>query len=570
MVQRSWIGDRIDWVKAATRAGNWETSEPPGVYYVLNGLSVDDMVRVLRALTPAERTKITDNLEEHGGRSDRPRIHLALTNASTPTVDPEFRQLTENLHWAIRSENFTAPPDGAFHILAGASPGKLAGLVASLNRDALDALIDRREEAQSVRGASAVMAAIERKRGTSSPNKAEQGLIDLIEGGDWQAFFTEFNGMKEFDQLRFLRGSPGTISGIRDNLRLANGIGDPLRIGYLLERASTSAGRSLYVDAMVETFLWQPKYKVKDPRDLSRIIRFGHLMDVEVDINSISDEQMSEVEADRQFREARPGPGGFLWPAVWNRSTLPVLWKAKLSVRQQQETILFDEVLSNGIFVVQYLLDVVYPVAHTSAIRSLGMLRAATLNPRWMKGAQVVRGTAPMRPPYASSLGELAEGPILRRDYPNARSAPPKFKAYDGVEGGTTTETLTTEGTKANPRTVVTQTVKGGRWISIKSVLSAKDATVANIRKMVKAALNDMYNDAHNPSLRRPALDPDPIHPNTFYRMVKESPERVTLHIELPVKVTPELEAAARAAVKESTVPAELPPFDLVIKGVGQ
>lgn len=94
-------------------------------------------------------------------------------------------------------------------------------------------------------------------------------------------------------------------------------------------------------------------------------------------------------------------------------------------------------------------------------IRSLGALRGASPSERWMMGAQVVRGRMPPPVPgsgYAPSIGELAEGPILRRDYPGARSAPPKFGA---------SEVLTTEGTKANPYTVVTQTYKGGRWISI-------------------------------------------------------------------------------------------------------
>ncbi|ONH51426.1 hypothetical protein CcI49_35775 [Frankia sp. CcI49] len=568
-VQRSWIGDRVAWVRNAIRAGNWETADPPGAYYVLNGLSLDDMVRLLRGLTSSEREQLANNLEEHGGGSDRPRIHLALVNASAPAASSAFRELSERLLWAIRSENFTTPPDGAFHILGEATSGQLAGLVAALNRDAMDALIDRRDQARNIRGASEAMAAIERRRGRGGPTRSEQHLIDLVEGGAWVRFFTEFNGMQEFDQLRFLRGSQGVVPSIRDNLQAANGIADPVRVRYLLERATTSSAASLYVDAVVQSYSWQPKYRVEHPQDLSRIIRFGNMFEVEIDINKISDEQMSEEAADKQFHEATPGPGGFLWPAVLNRSTLPVLWQAKQRVREQQERILFDDVLRDGILVVQYFLDVVSPVAHGFAIRSLAALRGASLSERWMKGAQVVRGRMPHQPGsgYATSLGELAEGPILRRYYPNARSAPPKFRAYDGVEGGVATETLTTEGPKAKRITVVNQKIKGGRWISIKSILSPNDANPENVRKTVNAALNDMYNEAHNPSLRKPALDPDPVHPDTFYRMYKETPDRVTLHIELPVERTPELESAARAAAKQSTVPAELPDFDLVIKG---
>ncbi len=394
IVQRSWIGDRIGWVRSGTRDGNWETEDPPGAYRVLNGLSMDDMVRVLRVLTPAERAKLAANLDEQGGRSDRSRIHLAITNASTSAADPVFRELSENLHWAIRSGNFTSPPNGAFNILATATVAQQSRLAAALNRDALDALIDRRDEASAVPGALGALTVIERRRGTLGSTSREQHLIDLVEGGDWARFFGEFNGMQEFDQLRFLRGHPGVVPPIRDNIRRADGIGDPVRILYLLERATTPASRGLYVDAMVNRYSWQPKYRVAHPEDFSNIIRFSDLADVELDISTIGDNQMGEEEADRQFREAVPGPGGFLWPEVRNRSTLPVLWQVKQMVREQQRTLLGDEVLRQGIFVVQYLMNVAIPIAHASAIKSLGVLRGASLSGRWMQGSQVIKGGA--------------------------------------------------------------------------------------------------------------------------------------------------------------------------------
>ncbi len=393
-VQRSWIGDRIEWVRKGTHDGNWETEDPPGAYHVLNGLSMDDMVRVLRVLTSAERAKLAVNLEENGGRSDRSRIHLAITNASTSTADPAFREFSENLHWAIRSGNFTSPPNGAFNILAAATAAQQSRLAAALNRDALDALIDRRDEATAVPGAPGALTVIERRRGTLGSTSREQHLIDLVDGRDWARFFGEFNGMQEFDQLRFLRGHSGAIPPIRDNIRRADGIGDPVRILYLLERATTPASRTLYVDATVNRYSWQPKYRVAHPADFSNIIRFSDLADVELDISTIGDNQMGEEEADRQFREAKPGPGGFLWPEVRNRSTLPVLWQVKQLVRQQQWTLLGDEVLRQGIFVVQYLMNVALPVAHASAIRSLGALRGASLSGRWMQGSQVIKGGA--------------------------------------------------------------------------------------------------------------------------------------------------------------------------------
>ncbi|MEU3454690.1 hypothetical protein ABZ671_13950 [Micromonospora sp. NPDC006766] len=570
VVQRSWLGDRVGWVKAAVAADNWKNPDPPGAYYVLNGLSMDDMVRLLRQLTAAERQKLAANLEEHGGGFDRPRIHLGLTNASIPQANPAFQGLSGKLLWAIRSGNFATPPESAFHILGRATPGQQAGLVSAMNRDALDALLDHREEASGIRGASTALAEIDRKRGLAGPDSRERRLIDLVDGNAWAEFFREFNGMQEFDQLRFLRGVPGAVPRIRDNLRAADGIADPDRIRYLLERVSTPGGRSLYVDASVTGYSWQPKYKVVDARELSRIVRFGDLFDVEIDINSITDDEMTPEDADQQLRQARPGPGGFLWPAVRNRSTLPVLWQVKQEVRRQQETVLFDDVLANGIFVVQFFLDVVLPFAQATAINSLNTLKGARLSSRWMKGAQVVKGRMPPTAPgsgYATSIGELAEPVILRRDYPNARSAPPKFPAFDGVEGGVAAEELTFEGPKKNQVMIVNQTIKGGRWISIKTIKPG-NVNPEHVRKVVKRALNDMWNDIHNPSSRMPARDPNPVAPNVYYRMIKATPERVTLHVELPAKLTPELKAAAEQAVKESTEVGQLPLFDLVIKGV--
>ncbi|MEV4759337.1 hypothetical protein AB0J86_30165 [Micromonospora sp. NPDC049559] len=427
-VQRSWLGDRIAWVRTAIGSGNWQTSDPPGAYYVLNGLSMDDMVRLLRALTAAERKTLADNLEEHGGGSDRPRIHLAITNASAPPADAAFRERSENLLWAIRSGNFSTPPNAAFQILVAVPASQRSRVVSSLNRDALDALIDHRDEAGSVPGAAAALMEIDRQRGKQGPSKPEQHLIDLVEGRAWSEFFRQFNGMQEFDQLRFLRGNQGVIPPIRDNVQKANGIGDPARIQYLLQRATTPTSQDLYVDAMVHAYSWQPKYLVEHPMDLSRIIRFGSLVDIEIDINTISDDESGEDDAERQYREAKPGPGGLLWPEIRNRSTLPVLWQVKQMVRREQETILGDEVLTQGIFVVQYLLNVVFPIAQSSAIRSLSALRSARVTGRWMRGSQMLKPpTGPAAPSGrgvwdlpAPARGRAVEG-LLKAQLPGEK-----------------------------------------------------------------------------------------------------------------------------------------------------
>lgn len=162
-IQCSWIDDRIDWVRMATHDDNWAEADPPGAYFVLNGLSMDDMVRVLRALSPATRKKLSDNLDEHAVGFDRSRLQLGLTNAATAPTDIEFQKRSENLLWAIRSGNFATPPSGAFYLLVAAKGSLRERLLAALNRDAIDTLIAHRDEASTVPGAGDVTTAIDWK-----------------------------------------------------------------------------------------------------------------------------------------------------------------------------------------------------------------------------------------------------------------------------------------------------------------------------------------------------------------------------------------------------------------------
>ncbi len=180
-VQRSWIGDRINWVRTstATPAENWAKPDPPGAYYILNGLSMDDMVWILRALTPAERKKLSDNLDEHAAGFDRSRLQLGLANAATAPSDSAFRELSENLHWAIRSGNFATPPNGAFYLLAAAKGTQRDRLLAALNRDALEVLVAHRDEASTVPGGADALAALDRKSVMGLPwGRYVDGFVD--------------------------------------------------------------------------------------------------------------------------------------------------------------------------------------------------------------------------------------------------------------------------------------------------------------------------------------------------------------------------------------------------------
>jgi len=162
LVQRSWIGDRIGWVRTAIAAENWANSDPPGAYYVINGLSMEDMIAVLRSLKPEERKKLSDHLNEQAGKFDTSRIHLALANAATPPSDKDFRERSENLHWAIRSGNFSTPPDGAFLQLAAVDSAQRTRLINALSPDTRKLLYGRLSEASDLPGAEGINSAFDK------------------------------------------------------------------------------------------------------------------------------------------------------------------------------------------------------------------------------------------------------------------------------------------------------------------------------------------------------------------------------------------------------------------------
>jgi hypothetical protein len=433
--------ERIEPVRKAVDAGNWDRANPPGAFYLLNGLSMDDMIQVLRGLSPGHRKLLAENLDEHGAAFDRSRIQLGLVNAGTPAGDTAFRERSEALHWAIRSGNFMGAPDGAFRILAAATPKDRTRLLTAMNRDSLDELIAHKSEGITLAGGDEVVRDVEAARAKIGPTTGERHLHDLLEGRAFAQFFAEFGPMSEPDKLRFLRGIDLVdLSRIRDHVAEAPSQ-DQDQIRHLVQSVASGASESLYVDGFARQYTWQPKYRVNDAREYSRYIRFGDQFDVELDINTISDDQMSDDEAEKQFRDAKPGPGGLLWPAVRNRSTLPTLWQAKQDVHRQMEIHLFPEVLAAGIFVVQYIMDVILPVAHGAAMRSLAALRRASLSGRWMKGALVVKGQG------ATQLMTDAEAFTKARAQRNAAAAEwetlskAEREKIATVTGGVNTET---------------------------------------------------------------------------------------------------------------------------------
>jgi hypothetical protein len=173
---------------------------------------------------------------------------------------------------------------------------------------------------------------------------------------------------------------------------------------------------------------------------------------------------------------------------------------------------------------------------------------------------------------YAASLGEQAEGPNLRKYHPDARSVPPKFRAYDAFEGGTIADELTREKSGKKWILVVNQTVRDTTWISLKQVLDIKDATPANIGKLIDKALLDMERDHTDQLARKPSRDPEPVAENVYLRVYKDRPKAVVLHVTYPGPLPAEQERAIEEAARQTVARSAdrvkgLPPFTLMLNG---
>jgi hypothetical protein len=113
--------------------------------------------------------------------------------------------------------------------------------------------------------------------------------------------------------------------------------------------------------------------------------------------------------------------------------------------------------------------------------------------------------------------------------------------------------------------------VKGADWMSI---ISPEAATPERVRAAVTGKVRAAWNEEHNPSSTTPSVDPDPIGPNTYYRLIKDGPARsVTIKVNVPGPVSPttmeSLRRAAADAVKASDYSSGLPNLvvDVVVAG---
>ncbi|GLZ78498.1 hypothetical protein Afil01_33050 [Actinorhabdospora filicis] len=133
-----WFEQRRIWVHEAVAAQNWVGSDPPGVYWVLNGLALDDIAKVFGMLTGTERGLVASHLNRADGLFDRARISMGIRRGG----DAAQRQEADEVHWAIRVGRYPA----AFERLGKMSAARADAVLATLDRTHLELLTAHRTE----------------------------------------------------------------------------------------------------------------------------------------------------------------------------------------------------------------------------------------------------------------------------------------------------------------------------------------------------------------------------------------------------------------------------------------
>uniref|UniRef100_UPI0035CC161F eCIS core domain-containing protein n=1 Tax=uncultured Sphingomonas sp. TaxID=158754 RepID=UPI0035CC161F len=165
--------------------------------------------------------------------------------------------------------------------------------------------------------------------------------------------------------------------------------------------------------------------------------------------------------------------------------------------------------------------------------------------------------TTPLPDARPFPYGTAAEGPITAVFYPRAVTLPRAYPAYDAVRDGAHSFDLGFERIGGQRAGVVNQTIVGGEWISIKTVMDDHNATPDHIDSVVTNALENMVNK------RGGRRDPVEVEPGFFWRMNEANPDSAVIHIlvqESAASRVPQLQLAANGAILNSGMAADLPP----------
>ena len=358
----SWHQQRVEWIRAALKDENWDGADPPGAYYIFNGLSKDDMIRIYNSLAAPERKKLEDNLDKTN--LDRARMYQGVQQAKAGGT--WWREKSEAVHWAIRQSDFVSYPSGAYWIINSLNGADRAKIMTFLDRDHLDELVGHEEEAvtagipnardiaakaraaRSGRGARDLEKRIAKLIPDSHPVPLGDGTrtVELPEtNADVHEAFKALIALNDFDLLRTLRSlGPDKRLVLLLNIKQLDELGvDSSRIRRSLLRADQD--RKDLTALSITTGEWDPYYK-KPANDYSRTLRLQHpaasapnidAWQFDLGMDEIKDVEIPFEQAQQLWDPAktRVGRGGLLWPAELNKSTVPNLWAIKEEARKR-------------------------------------------------------------------------------------------------------------------------------------------------------------------------------------------------------------------------------------------
>jgi hypothetical protein len=350
----SWHQQRIQWVKAALKSDPMaiDGADPPGAFFVLNGLSVEDMVVVYNGLTAEERQKLESSLDKT--QLDRARIYQAIQRAKANST--WWGELAGKVHWAIRSGDFTSYPGGAYWLINPLNDVDRTTIMRYLDRDHLDELISHEDQAAEagVPYAHDIAKRARAAREVRGPTASEKTIAGLIPGtskvtiGPGQSYdlppikadvtdaFKALAALNDTQLLRALRALPAEKRFVLNmNVDQVDGLGiDGNRIRHFLQRAESADADQLRASRITDA-VYHPDYK-RPKTKWSRLLRInppGNLTtEFDLSIDEVGDEEVPDAEVNDQWKHATIGRGGLLWPAKLNKSTVPNLWSMKQGV----------------------------------------------------------------------------------------------------------------------------------------------------------------------------------------------------------------------------------------------
>jgi hypothetical protein len=210
--------------------------DSPSAFWILNGLSLDDIQRMVSRLSKPSIAELLANIDQAEG-FDHARIYAGIQRAKAQS--DWWGQKVEEVHNAIRAGSFGEYPQGAYWQINGLNKADIGKLMTFLDRDHLDELVSHQGEGMSVPNISLIVADAMKARSTSGGTKVEKQVAHLVSEAkqnpdqvesNAKAIFRLINTLNNDGLRRLVKSSREVADFLLAHLELANGIADVNRL----------------------------------------------------------------------------------------------------------------------------------------------------------------------------------------------------------------------------------------------------------------------------------------------------------------------------------------------------